>query len=304
MVPVVARGAQMTASFARFTAPARHRPELWRLVLGMGVIAACYFGWLAALAGILWLFAGLGRIDAGLRALGTGAEPWAVIGILLTFVGPWIGVWAAVRLLHGRGLGSVFGRAPLVLRDFVAGIAITALVAVAALALLPFAPPLEPATPAAIWLAFLPLALLGLLIQTGAEELVFRGYMQQQLAARFASPIAWMGVPAALFGLAHYAPGAGEVSPWLLVAVTAVFGVIAADLTARSGSIGLAWGLHFANNILAVLIVSAMAGLDGLALFRVREADGGALGLQELLLADVALMALVWALARLWLRHR
>jgi uncharacterized protein len=297
-------GARMTTAFARFTAPARRRPELWRLILGLGVIAACYFGWIAAMGGLLWLIAGPGRIEAGLRGVGPGGDPWSVIGLLFTFLGPWIGVWAAVRLLHGRSLGSVIGRAPVVLRDFAAGLGVTAVVAVAGLLLLPFAPPLEPATPAAIWLAFLPLALFGLLIQTGAEELVFRGYMQQQLAARFATPLAWMVLPAALFGLAHYAPGVGPVTPWLVVAVTGFFGLIAADLTARSGTIGLAWGLHFANNFLAVLVVSAMAGLDGLALFRVTDPAGGALGLDALLLADMALMALVWALARLWLRHR
>jgi uncharacterized protein len=294
----------MTPDFARFTAPARPRPELWRLALGLGVIAACYFGWVAAMGGIFWLLAGPARIEAGLRGFGAGAEPWAVIGLLFTFLGPWFGVWASVRLLHGRGLGSVIGRAPLVLRDFAAGVGVTAVVAVAGLALLPFAPPLEPAASPAVWLAFLPLALLGLLIQTGAEELVFRGYMLQQLAARFASRLPWLVLPAALFGLLHYAPGAGTVSPWLVVAVTGVFGLIAADLTARSGTIGLAWGLHFANNFLAILVVSAMSGLDGLALFRVADTGAGALALDALLLADMALMGLVWALARLWLRRR
>jgi uncharacterized protein len=292
----------MTPAFARFTAPARHRPEIWRLVLGLGVIAACYFGWIAALGGLLWLTAGPERVEAGLRAFGVGSDPWAVIVLLATFVGPWIGVWAAVRLLHARSLGSVIGRGPAVLRDFAAGLGVTAVVAVAGLALLPFVPPLEAATPAGVWLAFLPLALLGLLIQTGAEEVVFRGYLQQQLAARFASAVVWMGVPAALFGLAHYAPEVGPVSPWLVVAVTGFFGLIAADLTARSGSIGLAWGLHFANNVIAVLMVSAMAGLDGLALFRVAEGDG--MALDALLIADMGLMALVWALARLWLARR
>ncbi len=294
----------MTPAFARFTAPARRRPELWRLVLGLGIIAACYFGWIAAMSGLLWLIPGPERLNAGLRGVGPGGDPWSVIALLFTFVGPWVGTWAAVRLLHGRSLGSVIGRGPVVLRDFVAGLVVTALAALAGLLLLPFAPPLEPATPAAIWLAFLPLALFGLLIQTGAEEVVFRGYMQQQLAARFATPVIWMGLPAALFGLAHYAPGIEPVSPWLIVLVTGFFGLIAADLTARSGNIGIAWGLHFANNVLAVLVISAMAGLDGLALFRIADVNAGAMGLEALLVADMALMALVWALARLWLRHR
>jgi len=294
----------MTPAFARFTAPAQRRPELWRLFLGIGVIAACYFGWIAAMSGFFWLAAGAGRIDRALAGVGTGGTPWSVIALLATFIGAWIGVWAAVRLLHARSLGSVFGRGPAVLRDFAAGIVVTAIIAAAGLALLPFAPPLEPATPAAIWLAFLPLALVGLLIQTGAEELVFRGYLQQQLAARFASPLAWMVLPSVLFGLAHYAPGMAPASPWLIVGVTGFFGLIAADLTARSGNIGLAWGLHFANNFIAILIISAMSGLDGLALFRVADPQGAAMGLEALLIADMALMALAWALARVWLARR
>lgn len=172
------------------------------------------------------------------------------------------------------------------------------------LALLPFAPALEPATPGGVWLVFLPLALFGILIQTGAEELVFRGYLQQQLAARFASPLVWLVFPSVLFGLAHYAPDALGGHAWLVVAATGLFGLIAADLTARSGALGLAWGLHFANNALAILVVSAMGGLDGLALFRVPEGAEPAGGMGSMILADMVLMSVVWGACVLWLRRR
>jgi len=132
----------MTPAFARFTAPARPTPELWRLVLGVGMIAACYFGWIALMGGVAWV-----TLGGGLGMVAAGRDPWAVIALLLTFIGPWIGVWAAVRLLHGRSLGSVFGRAPIVLRDFTAGVGVTFLVALAGVVLLPFAPPLQAATP-------------------------------------------------------------------------------------------------------------------------------------------------------------
>ncbi len=53
------------------------------------------------------------------------------------------------------------------------------------------------------------------LIQTGAEELVFRGYLQQQLAARFASPLIWMVLPALIFGAVHYDPATAGPNVWL-----------------------------------------------------------------------------------------
>jgi len=111
-----------------------------------------------------------------------------------------------------------------------------------------------------------------------------------------------MVVPSVLFGLAHYGPGADPAVIWLVVAATGLFGLIAADLTARSGSLGLAWGLHFANNILAILVISAMAQLDGLALFRVP--DGAGAMLVPLILIDMALLVLVWALCRFRLARR
>lgn len=67
-------------------------------------------------------------------------------------------------------------------------------------------PPMQPQLPLGRWLTLLPLSLLAILVQVSAEELLFRGYLQQQLAARFASPLVWMVVPSALFALGHYSP--------------------------------------------------------------------------------------------------
>ena len=39
--------------------------------------------------------------------------------------------------------------------------------------------------PLAAWAAWLPLVLPALLVQTAAEEIAFRGYLMQGLAARF-----------------------------------------------------------------------------------------------------------------------
>lgn len=290
----------MTPAFAAYVAPARPRAELWRTVLGFGVILAVYLGLIAG-AGIAARALGFG--GAWMDRLAQGADPAAMLALLFTFLAGWAGVWVAVRGLHGRGWRSLFGHPPRVLADFALGLGAMLVVGggLAALAL-PWLPPLEPALDWRLWLMVLPLALVGLLVQTGAEELVFRGYLQQQLAARFASPLAWMLVPSVLFGLAHHAPQANGAATWLVVAATALFGLIAADLTARSGNLGLAWGLHFANNLLALLVVSVLPQLDGLALFRLADRDPDLLA--PLLALDMVLMVAVWAFCRFRLSRR
>jgi len=293
----------ISPAFAAYIAPARAYPQIWRMVLGLGLIVGVYFLWMAILGFAVWLASGPDGLETQLMTIGQGSNPWSMILLFATFLGMGFGVWAAARLLHGRGWRSLFGRPPLVLRDFVLGVSMMTLVGGGlGLFFLPFLPALEPATPLRIWLAFLPLALLGILIQTGAEELVFRAYLQQQLAVRFASSLVWMVLPSVLFGMAHYAPAEMGANTWLVVAATGLFGLIAADLTARTGALGLAWGLHFANNFLAILLVSAMGGLDGLALFHLPEGDENVL--RGLLLGDMALIVTVWAACRLWLRRR
>jgi uncharacterized protein len=293
----------MTPEFAAYVAPARPQNQLWRLALGFALILGTYFAWMALMGLVVWALTGLDLLEDRLSSIGEGSDPATMLALLATFLGGWMGVWLAARLLHGRGWRSLFGHPPRVLADFVLGaMALGGIGGGAILLAWPVLPPVVPALPLAAWLMVLPLALLGLLIQTGAEELVFRGYLQQQLAARFAAPLVWMVGPSVLFGLAHYAPGLAGGTAWLILAATTLFGLIAADLTARSGTLGLAWGLHFANNVLAILVVSAMPGLDGLALWRLAPGAGDIL--RPLLLIDMALLVVVWATCRLWLRRR
>lgn len=291
----------MTPQFAAYIAPARRYPQLWRLVLGFALFLGVYFSWATGTVYLFALSGGESAVDPRTGALDRLSEPLTVLVLLSSFLGGWLGIWLAARLLQHRGWRSLFGHPPRVLADFVLGAGVMlALGGGAVLMALPLLPALEPVLPWRAWLMLLPLALAGVLIQTGAEELVFRGYLQQQLAARFASRLIWLGLPSALFGFAHFTPGDENV--WLVVAATGLFGLVAADLTARSGALGLAWGLHFANNVLAILVVSAMPGLDGLALFRLAEGAGAMT--PALLAADMVLLVLVWGVCALWLRRR
>ena len=126
---------------------------------------------------------------------------------------------------------------------------------------------LQPNLTLGLWLSILPLTLLFLLIQVSAEELVFRGYLQSQLAALGLHKSIWILLPAILFGLMHYDPIImGSAAPWVVLWAI-FFGVLAADLTARSGTLGPAVAFHFAINFLSIGVVGIGDYLGGLNLY-------------------------------------
>ncbi len=54
---------------------------------------------------------------------------------------------------------------------------------------------------------------------------------------------------------------------WLVIGMAFVVAMMAADLTEKTGALGAAIGLHFANNVFAILVVSVKDKMDGLSLF-------------------------------------
>ena len=282
----------MTPAFARYIAPARATPELWRLPLGFGIIVGFHLAWIYTLAGVL-----RGTLDWG--TLLAASTPAAVVALLAGFGGLVIGVIAAARIVHRRNFRSLIGPGPRALRQFVLGAALPVPVyAVGAVVWIALAGwPVAGVAPG-LWLMWLAPLVLVLLVQTGAEELVFRGYLQQQLAARFTSPLAWMLLPSLAFGLLHYEPAMMGDNVWLVVAATALFGLVAADLTARSGTLGLAWGLHFTNNFIALALLAPQGDLSGASLLLLPFGLADAAEMRGMLLFDMALMLAVWALAR------
>lgn len=288
-----------TPQFDRFVAPARARPQLWRLLAGFVLIAVSFvLGFLAVLAGLVATM-GPGPAQDYLASMAeTGGTPTMVVLMLGLFAAPLLAAFLAARLLHGRSAATLFG--PGLLRGFALAAAIAALVYTAVSLLLPAPFEVVPGLPLPLFLSFLPLALVVLLIQTGAEEVVFRGYLQTQLAARFRHPLVWMAVPALAFGLLHGDPGGGPDMLWLMLPAT-LFGLVAADLTRVTGSIGAAWGLHFLNNATAILLVSLDGNLSGLALYRTPfGADDLSLA-DPLLWQELTIGVIVWACIRLWL---
>ncbi|KAF0677326.1 CPBP family intramembrane glutamic endopeptidase [Profundibacterium mesophilum] len=281
-----------------FVRTARRRPALWRLGAGLVLGAAVYMLWAALTFGAIYLVLGAESLLDWLGRMSLPQTPGATLLLLSTFAGLGLAPMAAARLLHRRRAASLFGPRRRLVRDFLRAGAAVALLYAAGLALWSIGFDARQQLETSLWLSLLPVALAGVLIQTGAEELLFRGYLLQQLAARFRSPLAWMVLPSILFGLLHFDPGAQGAGAWLPVFSAGLFGLIAADLTARTGSIGAAWGFHFANNVLAILVLATEGTITGLAL----KVTPYALGAQDvpdiLVLGDMAMMLAAWWLAR------
>ena len=284
--------------FEAFVSDARKRPQIWRLLAGVCLSALVYALWARAVFTIYGWAAG----QAGTAAVGLGLTPGAVYALLASVIGMGLGTVLSARLLHRRGLGSLLGRSGTVLRDFAVTAVLVGAVQGTALAFWSIGYDAEPGLDISIWLLLLPISLTAILFQTGAEELAFRGYLQQQLAARFRSPVVWILVPSLGFGVAHYTPLISGGNVWLFVLTATCFGLAAADLTARTGGIGAAWGFHFANNTAALLVIGLKGMVPGLALFvtpfSASDEQAGWMAALVMLAMGVA-----WILVRLALRR-
>lgn len=286
-------GSRHRAALEEFVAPARRRPQIWRICLGVLLCVAVYLLGLNVMAGFL------ARRGIPISALAQGDSPLGMLLLLASFGWMLLGPVLAVQVLHARSAATLFGRAPVLIRDF----AITAgcIASVQALSLFGWFLVYDavPNLPLALWLPLLPFSLAGIALQTAAEEAVFRGYLLQQLAARFRSPLIWALLPSALFGMLHHQPGLGAAD-WTMMGAMLVIGLLAADMTARTGNLGAAWGMHFANNSAALLVLASDGALPGLALFRTPY-PADAIG--WLIVGDVIVLLFGWAAARRILRR-
>jgi len=105
------------------------------------------------------------------------------------------------------------------------------------------------------------------MIQITTEEILFRGYLQQQLACLSSNPWVWMFIPSAMFGVWHFWNGNSPAEGFVYAFWATLLGLACADLTARTGNLGAALGVHFATNFTAVMYISTDSWpMSGLAL--------------------------------------
>lgn len=286
---------RLEGRFAAFVAPARARSGLWRVALSV-VLIGFSFGAATMLIGlVVYLAFGAAAAEHVMASETLGNSPASIVFVLSGFVLVLPSVWAIVRVVHGRSLASLFGAGPrAIARNALIAAGIMALITGlgATYSFITAAP--EQNLPVGVWLGWMAVVLPLMLVQVVTEEVIFRGYLQQQLAARFRSPWMWMVLPSVLFGLLHYQPGTLGANAWLAVLVTALIGVIAADITARTGNIGAAIGLHFTNNFVAMCLLSLQGGLSGVSLFVTPFSVDDADLLRPMLLADVVSIALIY----------
>ncbi len=288
------------AAYAPRIEEARAKPQLWRIAVGL-LLAAI----VTMLTSQMLLMSALSIAGDGFaETILGGTAPGGLLVLLFAMGTMALGALIAAQIMHGRGPESVIGPRDQTIRQGLRVLVAVGMVQVVMLVLLLWGVTgdLRLNLAPGLWITLLPLALAGVLVQTGAEEVLFRGYLQSQMAARFRSPILWIGPQAALFALGHYAAGTFGSNALGIALWAGLFGVLAGDLTARSGTLGPAIALHFANNVLAVLVVSLDGVLSGLSLFTLPFSPGDEDVIAAALPVDFAGLVVAWLAARVALR--
>ncbi|SFS22146.1 CPBP family intramembrane glutamic endopeptidase [Yoonia litorea] len=292
------------AAHDAFVRPARGATELWRIIVMILAFEAVFMLSPVVFATLLPSERLRDEFYDGITAFGTLTQ-FLSFGITLA------GFLVLLRLLHGRGFASLIGAYAQAKQDLVrvfVGVSFW-------LILIELLPPridpdqIEVFRNFGVWLALIPVTLAVLLVQVGTEELFFRGYLQQQFACLSRSRWAWMVVPSVMFGSLHFWNGEGAAEGIVWAVWATGLGMACADLTARTGNIGAAIGLHMANNAFALLIVH-IAGwpTSGVALFLYPYQDPALYsgGVETLLEPWVIFEAIVLALTTyiMWLAAR
>lgn len=285
------------------TTAAAPRSEIWRTLLGIVAMVGLYIP--------LALFFNqavyeLTRFRPTFTdELIASDTPLAMYVLLASFALISLSVFGVVRFFHNRDALTVFGPTILAVPQFFRVTAILVLLGLVLMVLPPYGigGDLVPHLAFGLWALLLPLSLVAVFIQISAEEILFRGYLQQQLGARFSSPLVWMVLPSLLFGFLHYQPAEAGGNAVMIIVWAVMFGLLMADLTARAGSIGPALAVHFVNNVTALLITSLPDSLGGLSLWHTPFGMEDEAQLRAWMPVDFAMMIVSWLAARVALRR-
>lgn len=275
--------------------------ELWRTMLGLVLVMLVSFVVSFFISGAFVAVNPEGLLAGG----GLGSTAPALLLLLSSFLSVAVGVHVAAKTLQRRSLRDVVGPGSVALMQFWGVLKYLFLLMLALVILPPYGmdQPLQENLSPARWIALLPLAIGALLIQTGSEEILFRGYLQQSLAARFRSPALFIGVPSVLFALGHYMPAQAGDNAWLVVLWAGVFGILMADLTARAGTLGPAVAIHFFNNFTAIALIAPASSMNGLALYTLPFDLSDSEASLPWMAVDFAMLIVCWLIGRLAIRR-
>lgn len=287
----------------RFVAPAQGKPQIWRLCFGIVLGAGLFLVLSQLIFGFLFRVLPPDTANAILDDV-TGQSAASMLVILLQFGLLAVSAGLVVLMVHSRSPLTLIGDLSQAWRQFVVVVFAMCLFTAAILLLPPhdYGAPYQRNMETGRWLILLPFALIAVFVQTSAEEILFRGYIQQQLAVRFKSPLIWMLAPAMLFGIGHYTPDSAGSNAWTIVLWATVFGLLMADLTARSGTLGPAMAVHFVNNISALVLTSVPDEMSGLALYVLPFGFADEAQMAAWLPVDFGIVLVSWLVARLAIR--
>ncbi|MDP3558682.1 MAG: CPBP family intramembrane metalloprotease [Bacteroidota bacterium] len=136
-------------------------------------------------------------------------------------------------------------------------------------------------------------------IQTGIEEVIFRGYLIQGLSQVFKNGIFPLVITSILFGLAHMSNPEVAAYGWpIMLTYFVAFALFMGSLTLLDEGLELAFGIHFANNLISsVLINEPNSVIKTYSVFEAKTSDP---------YAEIVLwfcMALI-TFAIFWLKYR
>lgn len=94
-------------------------------------------------------------------------------------------------------------------------------------------------------------------VQTGFEEVFFRGYLMQGLGQVFKNGIVPLLITSLLFGVVHMSnPEAKEYGWAIMLVYYVLFALFAGSITLLDEGLELAFGIHFANNFISSVMIS------------------------------------------------
>lgn len=291
----------------RYVAPAKARPGFWRFLLGSILIAGFWFLGVIVVMSAWFVMSAFGPngFDSNggqMEALMAGGDPVAILFMLASFGGAWIGVLFVGMVVHGQSFGSFFGPSgDRAVQGFLKGVALTLLIALPTLISAVLDPEsLLPGLAPERWIVLILPLIAMVMVQATAEELIFRGYLLQQLAVRSHSAVIWAGVPSVLFGLMHVGnaePGPDAIFYMLL---TFVLGLTLSVLVWRSGSLWPAIGMHVSINVIGFAVIHPEGQLTGTQLFMTPKNEMGNMLMLDLVAVLIILALVISPLGRVF----
>ena len=293
---------------ADFASHINERFEIWRIVLGLFLVGTLWLGVALGLGFLTATFFPEFHGEAYVSAVGLGHSPMALAGLFVTFLPVWFALALVLPLVHRRTPLALLGPSQLVnWQQFFTAAKVVLILAFGFEVLFQIPAllldlPLYNAHMAldlpqwALWL--LPMLLL-LFVQIGAEELLFRGYLLQMIRARGGGFWLSIALPSLAFGLLHYSPATYGQNAFLVVAATTALGILLCKVTLRTGNLGAALGIHFANNLTVMFLLGIDGNMNGMALFSTKADLSSPLMSGNLILMIILMLAVY----RIWTRR-